>query len=1009
MGAALAALLLASTSADAAPSVASVDIHRGPLATAIRELARAQGVDILFQESLLHGGTTAGLKGRFTAQQALTALLSGTDVGYQITPDGVFVLAPRPVRPSQSPDDGAISEVLVIGHRTQNADIRRTENDIQPYTVIGPRELAVAPHNNLDQYFRDRLSSNGQLVSPYQNVRSGAANNSSLDLRGVGSQRTLVLIDGRRLPALPTMAFGFSQADLNAIPLGTIERIETLTATAGGIHGPSAVGGVVNVVLKRDYRGAELVVDAGVTDRGDAAHLRLEGRAGFTPNAGLTNILVAASYATAEPLTVGERDYGLLAKQYRSVNDPKRFYLGGQPIGGVLIGSYFGETLRFAPSLGGASLGSVFTSLPLDLQGEGQALQAALAANAGKARDAPADGLGGRDTSLVSTPRTRAILVNVRHQASERLEAFVDALYLDNRAEARLPRYYLGTLNPSRLSPFTSLVNIIIPLPELAQDWRSDTTSYRVTTGAIVRLPRRWQASADYTLGRAVLETDYRSRDVGPDFLGWGIAGRNGQPMVTPFGGYATMRAGLGAYLVDTSSHLRLTNTLHDATVRAAGPLASLAGGPLTLTLMGEFRREHIPESANAVQGALAKSSTLTYDRAQEARSGYAELRAPLVAGDAGFLLARGLELQIAMRHDDVRTTVPENRAVVAQAASPFTARHRADVYTVGARVLPAPWLMLRASLATGQTPPALQYLQQRTLPISSGLIDPQRGGRKVIADGAAVEIRDGSRKIGQEKGRTLSAGAVLNPTGTGPRLSIDVSRAAISDEIVRFAGGADLLSRDSLYPERVVREPLSLADAARGYTAGRVTGIYTGYGNDGRTTVETVDYQFDWTLPSTVYGQGRVYGAATWEPVLKSKVKKGGPWLRRAGLRDAPPRWRGNAGLAWTRGALIVDLNVQYVSSSETAWSPVYPVLGDIALAQGSSHIPAQGYVDLTARRHFTSPAGSSVRAFDVRVGVQNLFDTSPPIVADVAQMGYDYHGDPRRRRVEVLLAASF
>ncbi len=133
---------------------------------------------------------------------------------------------------------------------------------------------------------------------------------------------------------------------------------------------------------------------------------------------------------------------------------------------------------------------------------------------------------------------------------------------------------------------------------------------------------------------------------------------------------------------------------------------------------MGEFRREHIPEAESMAQSTFGKSSTLTYDRAQDVRTGYAELRAPLVPTDARFIPIRGLELQLAGRRDDVRMTVPDNRAVAARATRPFTARRRADVYTVGARVLPRSWLMLRASLATGQTPPALQYLQERTVPV---------------------------------------------------------------------------------------------------------------------------------------------------------------------------------------------------------------------------------------------------------------------------------------------------
>ncbi len=1006
---ALSIFLLASASANAAPKVSDVDIHRGSLAAALQELAHEKGVDVLFQEALVHGLSTPGLKGRMTAEQAVTTLLSGTDVDYRITTDGVFVLVRRPAKPAQDLGDGAISEVLVIGRRTQNADIRRTENDIQPYKVAGLRDLATAPQDDLSQFFRDRLPSNGQLVSPSQNVPAGAANNSAIDLRGIGSQRTLVLVDGRRLPDLPTQTAGFSQADLNAIPLGAVERIETLTATAGGIHGPSAIGGVVNVVLKRDYRGADLAVDSGISSRGDAGHARVEGRIGFTPDDGRTDVMISGSYALAQSLTVNQRDYAGQSNIYRIANDPKRFYLGGQPMNGVLIGSYSGGPLQFTPAFGGASLGATFTYLPLDFGGDRATLQAALVANAGKAPDTPAAGLANANASLVSTPRTGSLLLNIRRQVSNRVKAFVDALYLDNHATARLPRYYQSYLAVSPLNPFTSVLATQVPLPELTRDWTNDTTTYRVTAGAIVRLPGQWQASADYAVGRAVVETGYKSHDLGPDYLGWGVPGRNGQPAVSPFSDYATIHAALLTYLVDTSSNQKLTNTLHDATLRAAGPVVSLAGGPLTLTLLGEIRREHIPESPSSSQGALSKFSLLSYDRAQTVRSGYVELRAPLVPVDARFIPARGLELQLAARYDGVRITVPANRAVTADAAHPYVANRSAEVYTIGARVLPAPWLMLRASMATGQTPPALQYLQERTLPIVYDTPDPQRGGRSILSEGPVVNIVDGSHKIRSERGATASAGIVLNPSGPGPRLSVDISRIEIRDEIVKFSSNTDLLAKDSPYPERVDREPLSAADAALGYTAGRVTAIYTGYGNDGRTTAQTVDYQLDWTLPSTAYGQGRLHGAATWQPVLKSKLKKDGAWTPRAGLRDAPPRWQGNAGLAWTSGALTVDLTVQYVGGVRTAWSAVYPAIGDIAMAQGSNRIPAQRYVDLTARRRFTPPADSRMRAFDVRFGVQNLFDASPPIVADITQMGYDYHGDPRRRRFELLLSAKF
>ncbi|MBC7666906.1 MAG: secretin and TonB N-terminal domain-containing protein [Gemmatimonadaceae bacterium] len=187
------------------------------------KVARENRSDILYSADLVRGRRAPAVKGRLSTEQAVALLLKGSGVGYRVTADGVFVLFELPRRDIADPGDGAISEVLVLGRRSQNADIRRTQNDIQPYTVAGPRELAVAAQDNVDQYLRERLPANGRVFSPGQMVNNTGAPNSAIDLRDVGLQRTLVLVDGRRLPSLPTQMTGLEQSDVNAIPLGALE------------------------------------------------------------------------------------------------------------------------------------------------------------------------------------------------------------------------------------------------------------------------------------------------------------------------------------------------------------------------------------------------------------------------------------------------------------------------------------------------------------------------------------------------------------------------------------------------------------------------------------------------------------------------------------------------------------------------------------------------------------------------------------------------------------------
>jgi iron complex outermembrane receptor protein len=462
-----------------------VDVHAAALQDALAELARENHADLLYSADLVRGRSAPAVKGKLTTEQAVALLLNGSGVGYRITPDGVFVLFELPKREIADPGDGAISEVLVIGRRTQNADIRRTENDIQPYKVVGPPDLAVAAQDNVDQYLRERLPANGQVISPSQNVNFTGAPNSAIDLRGVGLQRTLVLVDGRRLPSLPSRVAGLEQSDLNAIPLGAIERIETLTATAGGIHGPTAIGGVVNLVLKRDYRGADLTVVSGLSSRGDAGRGRIEARLGFTPDHGRTDVMLAASYSAAQKLTVGQRDYARRSLDWQARNSPAAFLLQQRPVNAITVRSSLGEPLRLDAAYGGTVLGGSYTFLPIDFRGTEQEKAAVLVANAGRLPTEPAAGLAGDDTSLISQPRTYSVLFSARRRIGDRVEAFIDGFDLHDEGRAvtpRAPGFRAVTHANAAGNLFANSVYFYFPLPDLVER-KSVTVDVRRLTG----------------------------------------------------------------------------------------------------------------------------------------------------------------------------------------------------------------------------------------------------------------------------------------------------------------------------------------------------------------------------------------------------------------------------------------------------------------------------------------------------------------------------------------------
>lgn len=133
-----------------------------------------------------------------------------------------------------------------------------------------------------------------------------AAGESVLQLRGMGLERTLVLVDGRRHVA---GAVGTSAVDINSIPQPLIERVEVLTGGASAIYGADAVTGVVNFIMKDDYEGLEFSVQGGVSSEGDGEDYRLNGLWGTNFANDRGNFTVAVDYRTREEVLLGDRSW----------------------------------------------------------------------------------------------------------------------------------------------------------------------------------------------------------------------------------------------------------------------------------------------------------------------------------------------------------------------------------------------------------------------------------------------------------------------------------------------------------------------------------------------------------------------------------------------------------------------------------------------------------------------------------------------------------------------------
>ncbi len=519
--------------------------------------------------------------------------------------------------------------------------------------------------------------------------------------------------------------------------------------------------------------------------------------------------------------------------------------------------------------------------------------------------------------------------------------------------------------------------------------------------------------SAHYKLSEASSST------TGPDYttaVVTGLPGSDGKPALFPLGDWPSFQSAVATYFTPQGGTIPIANRFIDATIRVGGPMMRLPGGDLSLNLLAAQRRERIPD---AKVDYLLFGTPLKLDvqqRTQSVRSAYAEVRAPLVPMASNHFL-RGLELQLAARYDGLHARIPKGDNIFGEASDELVSIHRnALVFTIGAKTYPLPRLLLRGSFATGRLPPTLAQLQEVVNVLTPAATpDPRRGGRPVTSEGPVETVAGGSNDILQEIGRTLSIGAVLNPEGSGgPRLSIDYSRISTSREVFPYALSistrAVVLAEDQ-YPGRVIRAPLTDEDRALGFTGGRIVRFDFRASNSGRRIVETVDLQLDWHIWDILGGELAPDAQATWLPSLRTRSAPDQPWIERSGYIDGPVRWRANGGATWTRGPSSVDLNLQYfhgyrVTSSE----PADPDMDrQIVRFQGRERIPAQVYVDLAGRHRFDIAGAGPLRSIEVRLGILNLFDRSPPILADPDNIGYSAYGDPRLRRFELVVASKF
>src|SRR5450432_2250346 len=178
---------------------------------------------------------------QFAIRAALAASAATAVVPVALAQTATTTTAPAP--------DTTLQEVVVTGSRIQSLNIQ----SISPISSVSAVDIQATGLTRVED-----ILNNLPMVFAGQNstVSNGSDGTATVDLRGLGPQRTLVLVDGRRLG--PGAGDGRNFSDINQIPTALIERVDILTGGASSVYGADAVAGVVNFVLNTHFQGIKI-------------------------------------------------------------------------------------------------------------------------------------------------------------------------------------------------------------------------------------------------------------------------------------------------------------------------------------------------------------------------------------------------------------------------------------------------------------------------------------------------------------------------------------------------------------------------------------------------------------------------------------------------------------------------------------------------------------------------------------------------------------------------------
>ncbi len=869
--------------------------------------------------------------------------------------------------------DTAESETIIV---TGSRIARPNVETIAPVTVVGAEVFREQGAVNVEAVLNQLPQ-----VAPglNANVNNGGNGTVSVDVRGLGPSRTLVLVNGRRI--VPSNNTGV--VDLNVINPQLIKRVDVVTGGASSVYGSDALGGVVNFLLKDDFEGVEVTSQYGLTGAGDSQTFSVGGMMGGNFADGRGNVVAAVSYSDRKGSFQRDREWSRFDQNGGSATGPAGRF-----------DNLFSN--RFATG-GNRAFDAAGNPRPFinnfDLAG-----------------GAPTDRYNFAPVNYLQTPQKRFSLSALgKYEINDNVEVFAEAFYVNSRvnlqlAETPATNIFVNPLSPV-LTPAAQALAAGRPNPLAPLTFRRrmtevgpriqnyDFSVMQLNVGLRGEITDNWDYELYYGYGRVSSSAGLQN-DVSRQRL---TAGLNGCPAGSPAGCVTVNAFGPGNISPAAANYIRIASavdtfdfTRDNVVGNITGSLATLPAGDLGVSIGAEYRRD----SSNFVPSDPAQRGDLTGFNAVlpiggsfDTKEVFGELRIPIMADRPGF---HELTVELGARYSDYSSVGGNFTWKAGGTYAPVEAVRLRGVYSRATRAPSVFELFQAGDQGFPQVAdPCFRGQPSGTRPAPSagvaticqlqGLPDPTTN--ILVQTNAQIEATfTGSSDLREETSDTLTFGVVIAPpTVPSLVLTVDYFDIRVNGYVSRVAGGANGLVA-ACFAQNITTAAQLAADPYCSLLSRRPNGDLLATipltnelvpGIDNRLKTRGIDFTLSYNLGLGFIGQEENRLALSTNVTYLMDYNYNGDEFASFASGDfgTLPEWKATTRANYVGRDWSAGITWRYLGSTQDTFGDIS---GDPA---DFGRISPVSYFDLNAR-------ASIGENFEIFGGITNLLDKDPPSV---------------------------